>query len=78
MAAGIVNMILQTIGSAANLVAYGTGIRDFVMIGNLAMLPQSRAVFDRIERLYDIRIHIPEYPEYRTAIGAALSYMRQA
>lgn len=78
VAAGIVNMILQTIGSAANLVAYGTGIRDFVMIGNLAMLPQSREVFDRIERLYGIRIHIPEYPEYRTAIGAALSYMHRA
>ena len=25
------------------------------------------------EALYGIRMHIPEYPEYRTAVGAALS-----
>ncbi len=74
IAAGIVNMILQTIGSAANLVAFSTSVRDFVLIGNLPLLPQSRPLFDRIEALYDIRMHIPEYPEYRTAIGAALSY----
>ena len=67
-------MILQTIGSAANLVAFSTSVRDFVLIGNLPLLPQSRPLFDRIEALYDIRMHIPEYPEYRTAIGAALSY----
>lgn len=73
IAAGLINMVLQTIGSAANLVAYNTGIKDFVLIGNLPMLPQSRPLYDRIEALYGIRVHIPEYPEYRTAIGAALS-----
>lgn len=77
VAAGIINMVLQTIGSAANLVAYSTSIKDFVLIGNLPMLPQSRPLFDRIEALYGIRMHIPEYPEYRTAIGAALSCIRK-
>lgn len=73
IAAGIVNMVLQAIGSASNLVSCSTSVKDFVLIGNLSMLPQSRTVFDRIEALYGIRMHIPEYPEYRTAIGAALS-----
>lgn len=75
VAAGIINMILQTIGSAANLVSYSTSIKDFVLIGNLPLLPQSRPLYDRIEALYGIRVHIPEYTEYRTAIGAALSFI---
>ena len=75
VAAGLVNMILQAIGSAANFVADNTGTRDFVLIGNLSVLPQCRPLFDKVERLYGIRFHIPEYPEFRTAIGAALSSM---
>ena len=47
VAAGIINMILQAIGSAANFVARNTGIKDFVLIGNLSMLPQCRPTFDR-------------------------------
>lgn len=74
VAAGIINMIFQTIGSSANFIARNTSIRDFVLIGNLPLLPQCRPVFDRIEKLYGLRCHIPEYTEYRTAIGAALSW----
>ena len=72
VAAGVVNMILQTVGSAANFISLGTGIKDFVLIGNLSLLPQCRAVFDRIGRLYGLDFHIPEHTLYRTAIGAAL------
>lgn len=74
LAAGIVNMILQTIGSSANFIAGNTGIRDFVLIGNLSQLPQCRPLFDRIEKLYGLRFHIPDHTEFRTALGAALSY----
>lgn len=74
VAAGLVNMVLQAIGGAANFIALNTTIKDFVLIGNLSMLPQCRPLFDKIEKLYDIKVHIPEYTEYRTAIGAALSF----
>lgn len=74
VAAGIINMILQAIGSAANFIAKNSGIQDFVLIGNLSMLPQCRPTFDKIEKLYGIRVHIPEFREYRTALGAALSF----
>lgn len=77
VAAGIINMILQSIGSAANFVAGNTGIKDFVLIGNLSMLPQCRQTFEKIAKLYGLRFHIPELREYRTAIGAALSYIRE-
>lgn len=75
VAAGIINMILQTIGGSSNFIARNTGIRDFVLIGNMSLLPQCRPLFDRIEKLYGLAFHIPEYTEYRTALGAALSYI---
>ncbi len=72
VAAGIINMILQTIGGASNFIARNTGIKDFVLIGNVPLFPQCRRVFGRIGELYGLEFHIPDYTEYRTAIGAAL------
>lgn len=59
----------------------GTGIgggtlqEDYILIGNLSTLPQCREIFNGMEALYEIRFHIPPYSEYRTALGAALSYI---
>jgi type II pantothenate kinase len=67
-------MVLQSIGSAAWLASLGSDIRDFVLIGNLSLLPQCKEVFPALETLYNIRFHIPKYSQYCTAIGAALDY----
>jgi type II pantothenate kinase len=45
-----------------------------VLIGNLSLLPQCKEVFPALEKLYDIRFHIPKYSQYCTAIGAALDF----
>ena len=74
IAAGIIKMVLQSIGSAAWLASLGSDISDFVLIGNLSLLPQCKEVFPALEKLYDIRFHIPKYSQYCTAIGAALDY----
>ena len=74
IAAGIIKMVLQSIGSAAWLASLGSDIRDFVLIGNLSLLPQCKEVFPALEKLYDIRFHIPKHSQYCTAIGAALDY----
>jgi len=74
IAAGFIKMVLQSIGSAAWLASLGSDIRDFVLIGNLSLLPQCKEVFPALEKLYDIRFHIPKYSQYCTAIGAALDY----
>ena len=74
IACGIISMVLQTIGSASVLAAQGTGCRDLVLIGNLSLLPQCKEVFPALEKLYNVRFHIPKYSEYCTAIGAALAY----
>jgi type II pantothenate kinase len=74
VAAGLIAMVLQTIGSAAVLAAQGTDCRDMVLIGNLTLLPQCKEIFPALEKLYNVRFHIPKYSEFCTAIGAALAY----
>ena len=74
IAVGLIHMVLQSIGSAAWLASLGSGISDFVLIGNLSLLPQCKQVFPAMEKLYNIRFHIPKHSQYCTAIGAALDY----
>ena len=73
IAAGLVCMTLQSIGSAAILAALGTGIDDFILIGNLTLLDQCRDVFPAMAKLYGVNFHIPNHSEFCTAIGAAVS-----
>ena len=68
-------MVLQSIGQAAILSALNSPIRNFVLIGNLTQLPQCKEIFPKLEEMYGVRFLIPKYSEYRTAIGAALTYM---
>lgn len=76
IALGLIWMVLQSICSASILSSLGSGIKEFVMIGQLTLLPQCQRVFPATERLYGVKFHIPEYSEYCTAIGAALSYIK--
>jgi type II pantothenate kinase len=76
IALGIIVMVLQTIGSAAIPSALNTGIKDFVLIGNLTLLPQCKEIYPMLENFYNVRFHIPKYSEFCTAIGAALYYVQ--
>lgn len=76
IALGIINLVLQAIGSAAILSALRSGIKDFVLIGNLTLLPQCEIVFSTIEKIYGVKFLIPKYSEFCTAIGAALHYSK--
>lgn len=74
IALGIIWTVLQTIGSATILSSLGSGIIDYVMIGQLSLLPQCKTLFPILENMYNVRFHIPEHSEFSTAIGAALSF----
>lgn len=74
VAAGLIHMVLETIGSAAVLSQLDGGFRDFVLVGGLTQLDYCREVFPLMEKLYGVRFHIPKYAPYCTALGAALSY----
>lgn len=72
IALGIIWTVIQTICSGAVLASQGTKIKDFVMIGNLTLLPQAREIFDSFESLYGVRIIIPKHSEFCTAIGCCV------
>ena len=74
IALGLIYLVLQTVGSAAVLSSLNSGIRDFVLIGNLTLLPQCKSIFPMMEKLYGVHFIIPKYSEFCTAIGAALTY----
>lgn len=74
IALGLIWMVLQSICSASILSSLRSGIKDFVMIGNLTLLPQCQRVFPATGRLYGVKFRIPQYSEFCTAIGAALCY----
>lgn len=77
IALGIITTVLQTIGSSTILSAIGTGIKNYVLIGNLTLLPQCKRVFGGLENMFGVRFIIPQYSEFCTAIGAALYYIHQ-
>ena len=74
IAIGLIWMVLQSVGQSAVLASIGSNIREYVMIGNLTLLPQCRMVFPPIEKLYGVKLIIPDNSEFCTAIGAALCY----
>lgn len=73
IALGLIWMVLQSICSASILSSIGSGIKEFVMIGNLTRLPQCQLVLPPTERLYGVKFQIPPHAEFCTAIGAALA-----
>lgn len=73
IAKGLIFMVLQAIGSATILSSHNSGIRDYVLIGNLSRLHQCQEIYPKLDKLYNVRFIIPEKSEFCTAIGAALS-----
>ena len=77
IALGILHMVLQTVGQGAAFASMNSGIHDIVLIGNLTRLSQCEPVFSRLEDIYQVQFIVPKYAEFRTAIGAALGYIRK-
>ena len=73
IAAGLVNMVFQTVGMMSVFAAQTVGLKDIVLIGNLSKVPNIRELFRQVEDLHGVRFHVPEFAEYATALGAALS-----
>ena len=78
IAKGLICMVLETIGSCAVLSQVNGGFKDFVLIGNLTLLPECQLIFPMMENLYGVKFHIPDHARYCTALGAALSYQYQS
>ena len=74
---GLVNLVLQAIGTMSVLACRNCGTNTVVLTGALTMLPPARAIFDFFTQLYGVEYIIPENATFATAIGAALYSMRE-
>ena len=72
LAAGAVNMVLQSIGSMAVFLASACAIREIVLTGSLASIAQAKPAYEFFNRMYDISFTIAENPSFACAIGAGL------
>lgn len=70
---GLINMIFEAIGMQAIFAARGYGVRDIVLTGNMAIIPQAKTIFEVLNKLFDVNFIIPPRAQFSTVIGAALS-----
>ena len=73
LALGIVNMIFQTVGTAAVFACRACGCGTVVVTGYMATMDQAQECFELFTRLHGIQFIIPENAAFATAIGAALT-----
>ena len=79
-AAALFNMIYETVGVMAAFALSRDSIRDVVLTGSLASLPQAKETFDvfnSLPQVFGPRYLIPENAAFATAIGAAQSLLSQ-
>ena len=74
---GIVNLVLQSIGTMSVLACKGCGTDTVVLTGALTMLPPAKETFELFKQLYGVDFIIPENATFATAIGAALYSVRE-
>ena len=72
VAAGVVNLVLQAIGTMTVLACRCCDTKTVVLTGSMTTLDQVKPNFDNFERLYGIHYIIPDNATFATAIGAAL------
>lgn len=78
LARGLMNLVFQSLGTAAILAARLKNCQDIVFIGSLAKSKVGQASLERFSDLYDVEISVPDQAEFATALGAALSDPRAA
>jgi type II pantothenate kinase len=72
LALGLINMVFESVGMLAVFAARSKGIKDVILTGNLARLPQSKTIAETFSTLFGLNFTIPQNAEFATAIGAAL------
>jgi len=72
LALGVVNMVLEAIGTMTVLACKCCNTNTVILIGSVTTLDQARPNFEKFEDLYGIHYIIPENATFATAIGAAL------
>lgn len=77
VAAALVNLILQTVGTEAMLACRSVDCDTAILAGHLADLPGSTENFALFEKLYGVKFVKAGMPTFVTAAGALLCAMEQ-
>lgn len=72
-AAGLINMVLETIGMLGVFASRHETVKKIVLTGSLTELPQAERVFRVLSDLHGVEFLIPENAVFATAIGAAMT-----
>jgi type II pantothenate kinase len=76
IAAGLMNMVLETVGMMSVFAARSRGVKNIVLTGNLTQLDPCRAKFEQFNKMYEnesMVFTIPPLANFATVIGTALS-----
>ncbi|MFN8442674.1 MAG: hypothetical protein U0175_18005 [Caldilineaceae bacterium] len=73
IAAGIINLVGQTIGLIAVNAAHAQRIEHIVVIGHLIDMSGIRRVLESVGIYYATKMYLPEHAGFGTALGALLS-----
>jgi len=74
IAAGIANMVYETVGMVSIFASRSRHVTDIVLTGNLTSLESCHRKFDEFNHLgYGVNFIIPKMSEYSTVIGCAIS-----
>lgn len=74
IAAGLLNMIYETVGVAAIFAAREKGVKDIVLTGRLSALKSAENTYKELGDTFGVNFVLPADSEYATVIGAALTY----
>ncbi len=77
LAAGVVNLVLQAIGTMTVLACQACGADTVILTGSMTTLSQVEPNFQLFEKLYGFHYIVPENATFATAIGAGLCSLRQ-
>jgi type II pantothenate kinase len=75
IAAGVLNMVLETVGMVSVFAARSCNVKDVILTGNLTHLEYCKTKFLQFNSMYEkegIRFTIPKLARFGTVIGTAL------
>ncbi len=73
VARGLINLILQVIGSMAVMVCKSCNTTNVIFVGSLTRLPQITETYSMFSKVYDLHFIVPPFAVFATALGSTLT-----
>lgn len=74
VALGLFNLVFESVGMLAIFAARARGVKNIVLIGNLAVVPQANDTFSVLNEMFSMNFIMPDNRQYGTVIGTALNH----